>query len=39
MQIADIEILILVVGAMSLFGGMLGWACWDETRRTRSLRR
>jgi hypothetical protein len=38
MQTADIEILILVVGAMSLFGGVLGWACWDETRRIRSLR-
>ena len=36
MQTADIEFLILVVAALSLFGGVLGWASWEESRRTRS---
>ena len=33
MQANDIEFLVLVVGALSLFGGVLGWASWDESRR------
>ena len=37
MQANDIEILALVVGAFSLFGCVLGWASWDEFRRTRRI--
>ncbi len=32
---ADIAFLALVIGALSLFGGVLGWASWDEWRRAR----
>jgi hypothetical protein len=39
MQPKDLEIVILVVAAMSLFGGVLGWASWDESRRTRRNRK
>lgn len=39
MQAHDIEILVLVVGSFSLFGGVLGWASWDESRRTRRSRK
>jgi len=39
MQARDIEILVLVIGAFSLFGGVLGWASWDESRRARRARR
>jgi len=35
MTIADIEVLTLVVGAFSLFGGILAWATWDESRNSR----
>jgi len=35
MQIHDIEILALVIGTFCVFGGVLGWASWDESRRTR----
>jgi hypothetical protein len=35
MTMTDIEIVVLVVSAFSLFGGVLGWASWDESRRTR----
>ena len=35
----DIAFLVLVVGALSLFGGVLGWASWDESRRARRARR
>ncbi len=38
MQTADIEFLILVVVALSVFGGVLGWASWEESRRTRRSR-
>lgn len=39
MQLKDIEIVVLVVTAMSLFGGVLGWASWDESRRLRRNRK
>lgn len=39
MQAHDIEILVLVVGAFSLFGGVLGWASWDESRKARRVRK
>lgn len=39
MQVNDIEIVALVVAAMSLFGGVLGWASWDESRRARRNRK
>ena len=35
----DIAFLVLVVGALALFGGVLGWASWDEFRRTRRTSR
>jgi hypothetical protein len=38
MSTADIEILVLAVGAFSLLGGVLGWASWDESRRARRNR-
>ena len=31
----DIAFLTLVVGALTLFGGVLGWASWDESRNNR----
>jgi len=39
MQPKDLEIVVLVVAAMSLFGGVLGWATWDESRRMRRNRK
>jgi hypothetical protein len=39
MQVQDIEILALVIGSFSLFGGVLGWASWDESRRARRTRK
>lgn len=30
--------LVLVIFAFSLFGGVLAWASWDESRRNRKLR-
>lgn len=35
MAVTDIAFLALVVGALTLFGGVLGWASWDESRRSR----
>ena len=39
MQIKDIEIVVFVIGAFLLFGGVLGWASWDESRRVRLNRK
>jgi hypothetical protein len=39
MAATDIQILVLIVGAFSLFGGVLGWASWDESRRARKNRK
>ena len=39
MKTFDIEILVLIIGAFSLFGGVLGWASWDESRRARQNRK
>jgi len=36
MSIGDIEFLVLVVGALCLFGGVLGWASWMEAREIKS---
>jgi|GEM_PF-1430615 len=33
MAISDFALLTLIVGAFTLFGGVLAWAAWDETRR------
>ncbi len=33
MSANDIGFLILVVGTLTAFGGVLGWASWDESRR------
>jgi hypothetical protein len=35
MSTQEISFLILVVGALLLFGGALGWASWIESRNTR----
>jgi hypothetical protein len=39
MTATDIQILALVVSAFSLFGGVLGWASWNESRRARMNRK
>jgi len=39
MQANDIAILVFVVGSFSLFGGVLGWASRDESRRARRSRK
>jgi hypothetical protein len=39
MPTTDIAFLALVVGALTLFGGVLGWASWDESRRARRNRK
>lgn len=33
MAISDFALLTLIVGAFTLFGGVLAWASWDEARR------
>jgi len=38
MPIKEVYFLILVISALSLFGGVLAWACWDERRVKRKLR-
>jgi len=38
MPITDIAFLALVVGALTLFGGVLGWASWQDTRARRRAR-
>lgn len=35
MSIQEISFLVLVVGALVVFGGTLGWASWIESRNTR----
>jgi hypothetical protein len=35
MAVQDIVFLVFVVSAFSLFGGVLGFASWSESRRTR----
>ena len=32
MTMGGLEFLVLVVGALSLFAGVLAWACWMEGR-------
>jgi hypothetical protein len=39
MAILDIEIVVLVVSAFTIFGGVLGWASWEESRAARRKRR
>jgi hypothetical protein len=39
MAINDIEAVVFVVSAFALFGGILAWASWDESRRTRRSHR
>jgi len=38
MTVAGIEFLVLAVGALTVFGGVLAWASWDESRRMRRTR-
>lgn len=33
MVVSDIAFLVLVLGALTLFAAVLGWASWDEHRR------
>jgi len=35
MSTQEISFLVLVVGALLLFAGVLGWASWMESRDTR----
>jgi len=35
MPIHDLEVVIFIVCAFSLFGGVLAWASWDEARGNR----
>jgi hypothetical protein len=35
MSTSEIAFLCLVVGALTLFGGVLAWASWDESRARR----
>jgi hypothetical protein len=35
MTVGGLEFLILVVSALSLFAGVLAWACWMEGRETK----
>jgi len=35
MSTQEISFLVLVVGALFLFAGVLGWASWMESRDTR----
>jgi len=39
MSIRDLEVVIFIVCAFSLFGSMLAWASWDESRRARRNRK
>ena len=36
---AELAFLGLVVAALTLFGGVLGWASWEETRASRKKER
>jgi hypothetical protein len=35
MTVENVAFLALVIGALSLFGGVLAWASWMEERETR----
>lgn len=35
MTTGELGMLILIVGALTLFGGVLAWASWQETRDRR----
>lgn len=39
MPVHDLQVVVFIVGAFALFGGMLGWASWDESRRARRTRK
>ena len=39
MPIQDLEVVVFIVSAFVLFGGVLGWASWDESRRARRSRK
>jgi hypothetical protein len=32
---SDLGMLVLIVGALAMFAGVLGWASWEETRARR----
>jgi hypothetical protein len=38
MTLEGMEFVVLAVGALTLFGGVLAWASWDESRRLRRKR-
>ena len=35
MSLHEVGFLVFIVSAFSLFGGVLGWASWEETRLAR----
>jgi len=35
MAIHEVQFLVLVIGALSMFGGVLGFASWEEARSRR----
>jgi hypothetical protein len=39
MQGSDIALLIFIVGAFTVFGGVLGWASFEESRAHRRARK
>ena len=39
MTTGEIGMLALIVGALTLFGGVLGWASWQESRQRRKAQR
>lgn len=39
MTTAGFEFVILVISALILFGGVLGWASWEESRAARKARK
>ena len=39
MQVQDIAIVVLVVSTFCVFGSILGFASWEETRRSRKSRK
>ncbi len=35
---SEFSFLLVVVGALSLFGGALAWASWEDARNSRKVR-
>jgi predicted negative regulator of RcsB-dependent stress response len=39
MTTGEIGMLTLIIGALTLFGGVLGWASWQEARQRRKTQK